>query len=228
MRRDRHNRAATGAAVVLALAAAVALPASGQTMVEAMVLAYNSNPDLLAARARLRVVDEGVSQAMAGWRPTVSVTGQYGYVSENGAQGSVVPGEIGFWDPFGNASNITRVRSLPLDLATTEATFGADWKLGGRNTLGATYAFNRFEPSNRERSEVDSHSLKLTWVNRAADWLITTTRNTPDEQILGMYTFFSHVANSLSLWRKTHPCDFWAKYETENAPVSAAAVVGER
>lgn len=63
---------------------------------------------------------------------------------------------------------------------------------------------------------------------RAADWLITTTRNTPDEQILGMYTFFSHVANSLSLWRKTHPCDFWAKYEAENAPVSAAAVVGER
>jgi outer membrane protein len=65
--------------VVLALALA-ALPASGQTMIEAMVLAYNSNPDLLAARARLRVVDEGVSQAMAGWRPTVSVTGQYGYV----------------------------------------------------------------------------------------------------------------------------------------------------
>ncbi len=27
------------------------------------------------------------------------LTGQYGYVSENGAQGSIVPGEVGLWDP---------------------------------------------------------------------------------------------------------------------------------
>ena len=122
----------------------------------------------LTLRGGLRWNREDYRDTYLAFNP---LTGQYGYVSENGAQGSVVPGEIGFWDPFGNASNITRIRSLPLDLETTEATFGADWKLGGRNTLGATYAFNRFEPSNRERSEVDSHSIKLTWVNRAADWL---------------------------------------------------------
>ncbi len=99
------------------------------------------------------------------------LTGQYGYVSENGSQGSVVPGESGIWDPGAGASNLTRIRSLPLDLQTIDANLGADWKLGERNTLGATLAFERYEPTNRERSEVDSRSLKLNWINRSLDWL---------------------------------------------------------
>lgn len=99
------------------------------------------------------------------------LTGQYGYVSENGSQGSVVPGESGLWDPGANARSLTRIRSLPLDLQTIDANLGADWKFGERNTLGATYAFSRYEPTHRERKQVDSDSLKLTWVNRSLDWL---------------------------------------------------------
>jgi outer membrane protein len=38
---------------------------------DAMVLTYTSNPTLLAARAGLRAVDESISQALSGWRPTV-------------------------------------------------------------------------------------------------------------------------------------------------------------
>ena len=122
----------------------------------------------LTVRAGLRYNREDYRNIYLAYNP---LTGQYGYVTENGSQGSVVPGEVGFWDSFVNAGNITRVRSLPLDMQTTEGTFGADWKLGAHNTLGATYTFNRFEPGNRERSEVDDHSFKLTWVNRALDWL---------------------------------------------------------
>lgn len=122
----------------------------------------------LTLRGSLRWNREDYRDTYLAFNPR---TGQYGYVSENGAQGSVVPGEIGFWDPFGNASNVTRVRSLALDLETTEATFATDWKLGTHDTLGATYTFNRFEPTHRERREVDAHGLKLTWVNRALDWL---------------------------------------------------------
>src|SRR5690606_32793959 len=66
---------------------------------------------------------------------------------------------------------LTRVRSLPLDLQTIEATLGADWKLGRHDTLGATVKFNRFEPTNRERERGDDRSVKLTWVNRALEWL---------------------------------------------------------
>jgi outer membrane protein len=53
------------------------------TLQEALVAAYSTNPTLLAARAALRAVDEGVPQALAGWRPTISVTGQFG--AQNGA-----------------------------------------------------------------------------------------------------------------------------------------------
>jgi outer membrane protein len=45
-----------------------------QTLEETLAVAYTNNPDLRAARANLRVVDEGVPQAKAGWRPTVTST----------------------------------------------------------------------------------------------------------------------------------------------------------
>lgn len=99
------------------------------------------------------------------------LTGQYGYISENGAQGSVVPGEMGVWDPNGNASVLTRVRNLPLDKEVREASTGIDWRLGAKNTVGATYTFTRTERAHREVAATDDGSLKLNWTNRALDWL---------------------------------------------------------
>ena len=46
--------------------------AGAQTLEETLALAYTNNPDIRAARANLRVLDEGVPQAKAGWRPTVT------------------------------------------------------------------------------------------------------------------------------------------------------------
>ncbi|HEX3952111.1 MAG TPA: TolC family outer membrane protein [Stellaceae bacterium] len=66
------------AAVVVGLLTA-ALPASAQTLTEALAYAYNNNPQLLAQRAALRAADEGVPQALAGWRPTVNFTTAAGY-----------------------------------------------------------------------------------------------------------------------------------------------------
>lgn len=53
----------------------------GQTLSEALVKTYQTNPDLAAERARLREIDEGVSQANAKWRPSVSLEGEYGLSS---------------------------------------------------------------------------------------------------------------------------------------------------
>jgi len=53
--------------------------ASGETLDEALIEAYYNNPQILAERANLRAVDEGVPQALAGWRPTVTVTGTDGW-----------------------------------------------------------------------------------------------------------------------------------------------------
>ncbi|MGB0683628.1 MAG: TolC family outer membrane protein [Magnetovibrionaceae bacterium] len=52
--------------------------ALGQSLEEALVTTYQNNPTLLAARAALRGVDEGVPQALANWRPDVEVTAEYG------------------------------------------------------------------------------------------------------------------------------------------------------
>ncbi len=68
------------------LAVTAALPfggAQGQTLIDAFVSTYNSNPDLLAQRARLRVVDETVSQALAGWRPVIRSQGEIGINQQN-------------------------------------------------------------------------------------------------------------------------------------------------
>jgi outer membrane protein len=45
---------------------------------EALAKAYQSNPTLAAARAQLRVIDEGVSQALGLWRPSISLSYEVG------------------------------------------------------------------------------------------------------------------------------------------------------
>ncbi|MEE9210579.1 MAG: hypothetical protein V3U23_09010, partial [Kiloniellales bacterium] len=60
------------------MAAAGGQPAGAQTLAEALADAYATNPTLGAARAALRAVNEGVPQALANWRPSVSVTGSAG------------------------------------------------------------------------------------------------------------------------------------------------------
>ncbi|MBI1778917.1 MAG: TolC family outer membrane protein [Proteobacteria bacterium] len=54
------------------------VPASAQTLEEALVQAYNNNPVLQARRASLRSLDEGVPQALSNWRPTVTFSGNIG------------------------------------------------------------------------------------------------------------------------------------------------------
>jgi outer membrane protein len=49
------------------------------TLSEALAAAYEYNPQLTGERAHLRSVDENVPTALAGWRPQISITGQYGY-----------------------------------------------------------------------------------------------------------------------------------------------------
>ena len=49
------------------------------TLAEALALAYENNPQLTGERAHLRSTDENVPTALAGWRPTIAVTGSAGY-----------------------------------------------------------------------------------------------------------------------------------------------------
>lgn len=58
--------------------------ASAETLAEALAAAYSNNPGLNAERAALRATDEGVPQALAGFRPTVSAAASAGITSAGG------------------------------------------------------------------------------------------------------------------------------------------------
>ena len=51
---------------------------------------------------------------------------------------------------------------------------------------------------------------------KASAWCVRTTKEQSASDIAGRYTFFSHIGNALALWRKTHPADFWMKWEAEH------------
>lgn len=61
------------AATVCAGALGVALPASAETLADALALAYQNNPTLQAQRALQRALDENYVQARTGWRPTLNL-----------------------------------------------------------------------------------------------------------------------------------------------------------
>jgi len=70
------------AAMVLALTP-LTTPAAAQTLREALALAYANNPELGAERAALRATDEGVPQALAGFRPNISASLDYASQKSN-------------------------------------------------------------------------------------------------------------------------------------------------
>ncbi len=86
-----------GAALLLPV---ISQPASADTLLDAMTMAYEANPNLLAARSQLRAVDENVPLALSGWRPTLTVNGNLtnnrtdNTVVSGGGVGQVVTGGI--------------------------------------------------------------------------------------------------------------------------------------
>ena len=60
--------------------------ALARTLAGALAATYSTQPALQAERAKLRATDEGVPQALAGWRPTVIVAGTAGYGDGYSAQ----------------------------------------------------------------------------------------------------------------------------------------------
>ena len=64
------------AAAIAAVGLGAAFGANAETLQDAMAKAYANNPALEAQRAALRAVDENVSQALSGWRPTIVAQGQ--------------------------------------------------------------------------------------------------------------------------------------------------------
>jgi len=92
---------------------------SGETLLDAIRLAYDSNPTLRAQRAELRATDEEYVQARAGYGPQVSISGQYGVQSARVQQ----PASI--FTPAATTSYRADTGSADLDIAQPLYTAGA-------------------------------------------------------------------------------------------------------
>src|SRR5882757_10659334 len=75
--RPGSRRVCACAVLACALAVGLAPELRAQSLVEALSATYNSNPDLLAARAVLRQTDETLAQAVANWRPKILLNVEY-------------------------------------------------------------------------------------------------------------------------------------------------------
>jgi TolC family type I secretion outer membrane protein len=126
---------------VILLTAALAPVAIGspaavaETLNDALALTYLNNPTLLAQRAQLRATDEGVPQALSGWRPTVTASGS---LSEEYSK-SVGAFSAGAGDSFAKSVGITLEQPLFRGFRTTAGTQQADNLVrAGRADLVAT------------------------------------------------------------------------------------------
>jgi outer membrane protein len=80
---SREGCSSWAGALAVAAIACAALPvaatqARGETLESALMQAYQNNPVLNSQRASVRATDEGVPQALSGYRPKVTVTASGG------------------------------------------------------------------------------------------------------------------------------------------------------
>jgi outer membrane protein len=88
--------------VVVAVVAGVYIapaPAAAGSIESALAYAYRNNPQLNAQRAIVRATDEGVPEALAGYRPQASITASVGVQSLSTTTLPVGPGNLNP-DPF--------------------------------------------------------------------------------------------------------------------------------
>ncbi len=122
------------------------------TLAEALALAYSNNPQLTGERAHLRSTDENVPTALAGWRPTVALTGAYGYaigrIAEEAGFGSS-PGQTGVTGtqplqtrgiPPGSSAYVSAINNR--DTTSAQATVTQYLYRGGRTTATTHEAVN--------------------------------------------------------------------------------------
>ncbi|WP_350334174.1 TolC family outer membrane protein [Coralliovum pocilloporae] len=106
--------------VTAALLSSLAWPGtvSAETLPSALAAAYSKNPTLNAARAGVRATDEGVPQALSGYRPTVTLNGDVTATDTN------APGGVGRSQDAGVSLNI--IQPIFRGFRTVNATKAAE------------------------------------------------------------------------------------------------------
>jgi outer membrane protein len=107
MKLTRPLLALTTALLAPAALIAAAPMARAQSLAEALAQVYSNNPTLLAARANLRAVDENVPQALAGWRPSVTISSSAGVVDSQSRLRTAAGTQAGSADRTTSSNSIT-------------------------------------------------------------------------------------------------------------------------
>ncbi len=132
--------------VIVCVAASAALPAHAETVEQALVKAYLNNPSLNAQRAAVRVTDEGVPQALSGYRPKVTVTATGGEQTLSSTTKNP--------NPLSSTSPLTcTIASCPT-LGYNPAYYSKQSGYNSPFSVGATITqtiFNGFQTSNKTR-----------------------------------------------------------------------------
>ncbi|MFZ2869738.1 TolC family outer membrane protein [Zavarzinia sp.] len=114
------------------LLAAAATPAGAETLTEALVSAYGTNPQLASARSALRVTDEDLALALSGLRPQIEASGGIGrdsteYSRQDNRWGNQTTGQLQLIQPVLPLAALTalgsadaRVEQGQAQLAATE------------------------------------------------------------------------------------------------------------
>jgi outer membrane protein len=98
------------AVVVWAISYAGTLAASADTLPGALIKAYVNNPQLNSQRAVVRATDEGVPQALSGYKPRVTATASTGQQYVTGVSKTIfAAGQIGAGSPLIGTPNYPRV-----------------------------------------------------------------------------------------------------------------------
>lgn len=94
-------------------------PVGAQTIEQALRLAYRNNPDLNAARAGVRVANEGIPAALSGYRPSVNATVQQALT----ATGNRAPRVPTTTNPSTISSIDTTIRPRSVTITATQPIF---------------------------------------------------------------------------------------------------------
>jgi outer membrane protein len=146
-------------------AAAAAFPAGAETLADAIALAYQNNPTLQAQRATQRALDETYVQARTGWRPTLSLSGSWGYGET--ATPSKALTALGVIDRNGDGIPDGGTRSHS-SRVTTGLTFTQPLWTGGR-TAAAVDAANADVLAGRENLRRVEASVLVAVIQAYAD-----------------------------------------------------------
>lgn len=99
--------------------------AAADSLQDALVKAYQSNPQLLAERANLRATDEEVAQAIAQWRPRVSINADYSKIHSEAKTDGVA------------LKSLTRSEPWSADVTATQTVFAGGRILAQRRQADA-------------------------------------------------------------------------------------------